>query len=1125
MSNPSLEVVELKTALRECLLQAETLKSRVSDLDWPAGGSGISTQKRQADRLELTRLEDLLAFTTTHLRTMRNSYCAVNRLPTELLAHIFKFMHPDSSTSTAFPKHYRPVPYHDSIKLATVLSRVCRYWRDTLKLHPSTWTTLVFWPRKNRKELHDGLTSRFLFKSGAVPITVYTMTFHGIACIGQQLHRLRHLFLSLPTSDWTETVATALASSAPLLEWLECRADHCTDDLSLDRRPHLPLLFSGNTPRLRKLRLHGFESWDHRQFHEVTHVSITGCTWLERGAARGTQEFLDRLRMLNGIEELYLASLYPWTTWWNVDHSQLVWMFTYVHIPVGVSLNISVLRDADRPYSIFSENVARFENLQGLQSMKIVEGHYLTASGPHGSLVLNLSSKSRLNPGAFLSGFPFTPTLQELCIEGSLIGIWYDPFASLVSLRSLHLRPRYMSHLTSGKESNIIRALISTTVANSQPGRVPCGQLSELRVDVDFGLSYTDPGSFLYDVLLMVERRAVHKASPHIVNLLVHFSGHSTNAMRAPPLQIQLVSAQLQVDHETQVSVVFETIIQKCRSHAEELLAGLSELDWMGYGTQCSIRASGLPGLAELTDVVWHAFAIAQTIQNSECHVNRLPMEVLAHVFSFTPAGFESGDEFPAREIYLPQNDSLLAFFQLRHVCRYWKQTLDQNPQVFASIVVDSGSWREDGSESSLLGHRLSLLQSQPFTFYTSKPLSIQAVVSESHRLRGVYVDVPWSLDDRVESYLSVFKDLADPAPQLEWMDLKIRHGGFREKQFVLPLVFAGNLPRLRKLRLSGFLSCDANLFGSLTHLSLSGYALEESVPRRPQHFIDMLRASPMLEELYLQQLDPWWSPWNDISSRPNTEGSIVCLPKLVRVVARYCSISQMTSIFAYLRIIAGVSLSITELTPNQDQTIFDIFSEHPEHFENLNGLTSLRMELGSSGQLSGKGSSGSFAVGLARHAARFRFAPFPFYSTIRELKLVAFDYWGGYEVDWYTVFSAMTALQKLEITSPNTGLETDIIRLLLWTSAISTSPIFCPQLREIAVYQDKQLIYGRSSWLHDLLLCAEHRSRRGHPLSVVRVGPHEQKPLSTKEADLPLRRIILETLGAYVETVEVTQG
>lgn len=577
--------------------------------------------------------------------------------------------------------------------------------------------------------------------------------------------------------------------------------------------------------------------------------------------------------------------------------------------------------------------------------------------------------------------------------------------------------------------------------------------------------------------------------------------------------------------------------------------------------------------LSRLEDLLSSSLLLVRTTHNANRPVNRLPMEVLACIFRCLlrdelTLGYGA---FPSPvPTHSPKKDTLRDLTSLQQVCSYWRQTFRVFSSLWSVIVVsesddqddsDDPDDSDDSDDSSEMGedehfppprarlvrHFLSMSDPHPLDIHTTTLRGLGLIADHTSRLRHLQLSYPPALfsASQVQRALSLF---CRAAPQLECLDLGVLlpkpkfTNSYRNnirlrstsQARLPPCLFAGDMPRLRRLRLCGVVDWSGNHFRALTHICITGCS--GSVPPRSlditKRLLNLLRDSQAtVQELYLSHLDVWFAR-NMIEQLPDIANPVIHPTVLRRLSISDCFIWQLHILFFLFVVPSGTSLSVTNLLelPQHDPTVtgfFELYSRYPLRFKNLVDIQSL--ELNSFvRQAIAIGPSGSMRITVATsdgiHFSRIdRPINLSLFRALEELRICGMERPVDHSVaDWAVGLSSLTCLQKLCIRHRFTK---NILRAL---TPDTTSPIdhllLCKSLQSlwITAYMDypDQLAYD------ELLRCAEARSRCGYPIRQIRI-----------ETELALRKVhglgstidpqegwsesMLATVRQYVDVVE----
>ncbi|KAI0320159.1 hypothetical protein OF83DRAFT_1281386 [Amylostereum chailletii] len=237
----------------------------------------------------------------------------------------------------------------------------------------------------------------------------------------------------------------------------------------------------------------------------------------------------------------------------------------------------------------------------------------------------------------------------------------------------------------------------------------------------------------------------------------------------------------------------------------------------------------------EIVRTEQHLLSLRQR-KNREALTIRLPLEVLAHIFSFL-----SASNWPAhRMITKPPT-----WLSVTHVCRHWRDTALSFPSLWSEIVLTNKNWMYETLERSK-DVSISLQYS------LSREWALEAL-SQIHRTRQLTI-----LDDTLTS-VYIPRILDQPAPLLEiiWLKSNFLYPKTPASDLRELKLFAGVVPNLHTLRLE---NCIISPESPLIHPNLTSLSLISLPPqsRFTKHgLLDILRVLPRLEELTLTHVLP----------------------------------------------------------------------------------------------------------------------------------------------------------------------------------------------------------------------------------------------------------------------------
>ena len=346
--------------------------------------------------------------------------------------------------------------------------------------------------------------------------------------VAKQTYRLQRLQFSPSDSDVFGVSAIgalqALSEPAPLLEELDIHiAAH-------DKFGHsLPLLFSGQAPRLRRLHLSGCRSWIWNHFH-LTHLYLTGWRTFEVPLPSAFQYLMTVLKEQVSIEELSLRRIDPWigAAWTpfkdatislpttlrrfsvtDCTNVQIKHLFSALIIPEGASLHVLAVSIGSNVLDIFSgwEDSGRFEHMNALRAVAVREPDTVLAFGPSGAtrICCTTNSTTRLYASA-ISSLPFSRGIRELHLGNSNIRDqvhfrrdWSLPLDQLPSLQHLSVDYSYGYYLIPIFDT--LAGISSSESHLPDLHTIPCKNLRKLTIIKDSTPFLNDESNAFYTCL------------------------------------------------------------------------------------------------------------------------------------------------------------------------------------------------------------------------------------------------------------------------------------------------------------------------------------------------------------------------------------------------------------------------------------------------------------------------------------------------------------------------------------------------------------------------------------------------------------------------------------------------
>ena len=238
------------------------------------------------DIFQLAALDNEASEALSLIRSMRNKFVPVNRLPCDVLALIPDFWHGRAREN-----------------IAITLTHVCQDWREIFGSRASLWT--------NFHLVNAEKTRCYLERSKSAPISVSLERPQGLLhndpfleVVPGATSRLKRLYMRT-TSGHLQAITQHLVDPAPLLETLKIHGSCVDPHISSVPAPHL---FNGNLSSLRELSLRSVRTqlpW--RGMNNLT--SFTLCCTAQTGVSiEQTLDFLGGAPRLRKVWLSFAAS-------------------------------------------------------------------------------------------------------------------------------------------------------------------------------------------------------------------------------------------------------------------------------------------------------------------------------------------------------------------------------------------------------------------------------------------------------------------------------------------------------------------------------------------------------------------------------------------------------------------------------------------------------------------------------------------------------------------------------------------------------------------------------------------------------------------------------------------------
>lgn len=253
-------------------------------------------------------MEYRLKHATSHVQSIQNARCAVNKLSPEILASIFCMVEQPFGDT---PAYILAMPL---VCPGLVVSAVCRYWRESALATPTLWSTIRL--NETTGNTRIAAASDFLDRSSQAPLKVYYQPSSYsvwpkdsqlLESLSSQVSRFEEFHVRC-TDDVPANMWDLCHSPAPLLKTLSVSWWDLRWDIGPNNVNTLPQLFAGHVPKLERLFLRHFSPWSLNQFKGLTHLTLFQKA---RAFDISLPQFLDVLRLSPHLVELVLVSTGP----------------------------------------------------------------------------------------------------------------------------------------------------------------------------------------------------------------------------------------------------------------------------------------------------------------------------------------------------------------------------------------------------------------------------------------------------------------------------------------------------------------------------------------------------------------------------------------------------------------------------------------------------------------------------------------------------------------------------------------------------------------------------------------------------------------------------------------------
>ena len=477
------------------------------------------------------------------------------------------------------------------------------------------------------------------------------------------------------------------------------------------------------------------------------------------------------------------------------------------------------------------------------------------------------------------------------------------------------------------------------------------------------------------------------------------------------------------------------------------------------------------------------------TVKNRNTLINKLfPPEILGYVFLelASIAAREAAPESTNEDTPVTFSSQRNLWFSVMRVCRLWKEIALATPLLWATIS-NWDHWR--GNRESYFSEWLQRAGGVQLNLNIVRCLeSLAQAASRCHRLRILHVTIHFDKVDHL-------RQLSVAAPCLLSLSIAILDGG----QAVLPSLFSGNVSRMRHLGLTNVWQIANNRFRDLTHLTIRSVSYASHDDPGLSQVSLMLRESPNLEDLYLEDVH-LLNGAPQVDSAPSLRNTRIPLPALRKLRLHRCGRLLIQRIMRQLELAAkGITVVCFSVDSPNDAFLPIVSSFIPSHprfapFFDATALSLSRDIRGAS--ISALNPATSVDILLQCRAgeqesglflASIRDSSFAF-GALRELWLSGVD--RGTLVWWQQFFGSLASLTKLVIQVCKERYHEDnalVLRLSRTLSGLEVAvpgmPYPVPSLEEL--HCDMNVLDHRC--VNAISFAVARRNRSGHRLRLLR--------------------------------------
>ncbi|OBZ79098.1 hypothetical protein A0H81_00283 [Grifola frondosa] len=490
---------------------------------------------------------------------------------------------------------------------------------------------------------------------------------------------------------------------------------------------------------------------------------------------------------------------------------------------------------------------------------------------------------------------------------------------------------------------------------------------------------------------------------------------------------------------------------------------------------------------------------IINGIINERNSVSKIPSEILCHIFRYVPSAYDYASHiaYKSNPSYIteyppfmwPDNGlrSTRELIPITRVCRRWREIALGSPLLWSSI--------SDPSDSAALTYLERAGGSVPLTVYLGR-ISTQFCrnVFDSHilRLRELHVMLWYTPGLRSSSFPRYFNS---PAPELENLTISIDpNSANRPPNVEFPILFDGNIPRLKVLNLHFQTWLPGNHFPNLTHLFL--FVPSIATEYEPTAILTLLSKCPMLQDMVVVNVAPPsdWDYGLRYRSAPLHHLRRVAMGRMpMLLVAWLLSQIILPTEGLALRAFETRSVGISDMTHLPSADAFRRFTRLHLIMRTLNTfqLVATGSDCGFHADTKVYDNTGPLSLDEFELLAQHSILPVDrikeLWVTIEPLQTEAF----------VTLLNAFPALTVLVLNIPRSDIDLLVALALITDSEGTPVPPLCPYLSTLHLYLNEAMPVP-----HSLGAIAAGRAQHGHRIQHLIVESVPES-IAQLEADL----------------------